>query len=144
MSDAVISVATTRTRVSGVLFGAVDLLAAFLGYLAIFEGLPTRYLPIDLAAGCVIALLALAGVGLAVGRSWALVLARVASVITLAAGLALITGLVLGASYLSGIYGPVGRGGAIIEVLSAALALPYLVVLPAAQLVWASGFTTRS
>jgi hypothetical protein len=44
--------------------------------------------------------------------------------------------LALTASYLSGVYGPVGRGGAVILTLSAALALPYLVLLPVAQLVW--------
>jgi hypothetical protein len=47
--------------------------------------------------------------------------------------------LALTASYLSGIYGPVGKGGALILVLVAALALPYLVVLPASQLVWLRG-----
>jgi hypothetical protein len=138
------TVSSPRHRAFAVGFGAVDLLAAFIGYLAIFEGLPSRYLAVDLPAGCVIGLLGVTGVGLAVGQKWAVALARVASLVTLLAGLLLVGALILGASYLAGIYGPVGRGGAIIEVLSAALALPYLVVLPAAQLVWASSLAARS
>ena len=44
--------------------------------------------------------------------------------------------LALTASWLAGIYGPVGAGGAAIMALVAALALPYLVVLPCVELVW--------
>jgi len=59
-----------------------------------------------------------------------------ASTVSLVLGLLLITTLALTASYLSGIYGPVGRGGALILSLLAATALPYLVALPVAQLAW--------
>ena len=62
--------------------------------------------------------------------------ARVASAITLLLGLALVTTLALTVSYLAGIYGPVGRGGALILGLAAALGIPYVIALPAAQLVW--------
>ena len=67
---------------------------------------------------------------------WAERVARLASFVTLALGLALVTALVVAASYLSGIYGAVGRGGAVILVLVSALALPYLVALPVSQLLW--------
>jgi len=49
----------------------------------------------------------------------------------------------MSASYLAGIYGPIGRGGAIIFVLVLALAIPYLVAIPALELVWL-GRTVRS
>jgi hypothetical protein len=52
----------------------------------------------------------------------------------------LVATLAITASFLSGIYGPVGRGGALILALAAALALPYLIVLPSAQLVWLGPF----
>ena len=81
-------------------------------------------------------LLAGAGAGLLADRAWARTVARVASFVVLAIGLVLIATLALTASYLNGIYGPVGKGGAVIMALSAALALPYLVVLPVAQLYW--------
>jgi hypothetical protein len=34
------------------------------------------------------------------------------------------------------VYGPVGKGGAALFALVCALALPYVVVLPAAELLW--------
>ena len=58
---------------------------------------------------------------------------------SLALGLALVTVLAVTASWLSGVYGPVGAGGAVVLVLVAALALPYLVVLPVVRLVWLRG-----
>jgi hypothetical protein len=117
-------------------FGSVDILSAVVVYVAVFEGLPTRYFPIDAAATIVIVLLGAAGVGLLAKKSWAAMVARVASLVTLALGLALVTTLALTVSYLAGIYGPVGRGGALILGLAAALGFPYIVALPAAQLVW--------
>ena len=87
-------------------------------------------------AAVVMALLGAAGIGLVARLSWGERVARIASIVTLALGLALLAALVVAASYLSGIYGPVGRGGALILVLVAALALPYLVALPASQLLW--------
>ena len=83
-----------------------------------------------------IALLAVSGVGLMAGTRWAPRVARATSMIVLAIGLALVATLAITASYLSGIYGPVGKGGAVILTLVAALGLPYLVVLPASQLLW--------
>jgi len=56
--------------------------------------------------------------------------------VTLALGLVLVGALAVSASYLAGIYGPVGRGGAVLFILVMALAIPYLVALPGAELVW--------
>jgi len=129
----------SRTRLGrawAVGFGSVDILTAFVVYLAVFEGLPARYFPIDAAATVVILLLVAAGVGLVAKKPWGPMVARVASAVTLALGLALVTTLAVTVSYLAGIYGPVGRGGALILGLAAALGLPYVVALPAAQLVW--------
>ena len=117
-------------------FGVTDLLSAVLLYVSVFEGLPTRYWLVDLAAALTMTLFAGAGVGLLAKTHWGPWVARVASAVALALGLGLVSTLALTASYLSGIYGPVGRGGALILSLIAALALPYLVLLPAAQLVW--------
>jgi hypothetical protein len=111
-------------------------LSALLVYLGVWRGLPTRYWPIDVTGTAVIIVLAVAGAGLVVRATWGAALARIASIVTLGLGLLLIGALAITVSYLNGIYGPVGRGGALILVLVAALSLPYLVVLPAAQLVW--------
>jgi hypothetical protein len=67
---------------------------------------------------------------------WAVRAARLAAVCGLIVGLVLVTALAVTATWIFGIYGPVGRGGAIVMSLVAALALPYLVVLPVVELVW--------
>jgi hypothetical protein len=63
-------------------------------------------------------------------------MARIASAITLALGLLLLTALLVTAAWLGGVYGQVGRGGAILLGIVAGLVLPYLVLLPAFELVW--------
>jgi hypothetical protein len=118
------------------LFGGLDLLAALVVVLGVFVGLPTRWWVVDVPAALIAALLAAAGVGLLAGKAWGPRVARLASMVTLALGLLLVATLALTASYLSGVYGPVGLGGAVILALVAALGLPYLVALPASQLLW--------
>ena len=118
------------------LFGAGHLGVAALVAAGVFGGLPARWLPVDLPAAFLVVLLAGSGVGLLVRASWAARAARVTSAHVLVVGLALVATLAITASYLAGLYGPVGRGGALVLVLVLALALPYLVVLPAAELAW--------
>ncbi|HMJ51683.1 MAG TPA: hypothetical protein VK540_06385 [Polyangiaceae bacterium] len=127
---------TTKARAAAMTFGALDIVTAILLYIGVFEGLPARYWLVDGGAVMLIALFAAAGVGLVAGTRWASRAALAASLASLVLGLSLITLLALTASYLSGIYGAVGRGGAMILGLIAALALPYLVAIPLAQLAW--------
>ncbi len=117
-------------------FGFLDLVAAALVAVGVFRGLPARTWPIDGVASAVIALLLASGAGLLLGAKWAAHVARGASFAVLAVGLLLVLALALTASYIAGIYGPVGKGGALILVLVGALVLPYLIVLPASQLLW--------
>jgi hypothetical protein len=118
------------------LFGTIDLIAALVVALGVFVGLPARWWVVDVPAAVIILLLGAAGVGLVMRKPWGERVARVASMVTLGLGLLLVAIVSLTASYLRGIYGPVGMGGSVILVLVAALALPYLVVLPASQLLW--------
>lgn len=113
-----------------------DIVTAILIALGVFMGLPSRWWPIDAGAVVLIVLLAVAGVGLLAKARWGERVARSASIASLVMGLGLVATLALTASYLRGIYGPVGRGGALILVLVAALAIPYLLVFPALQLAW--------
>src|SRR4051794_23271842 len=101
-------------------FGTVDLASAALVYLGVFVGLPARWWPVDVTAAAVIAVLALAGVGLLRRQRWAADAARLAGWITLGLGLLLVGLTAITASYLSGIYGAVGRGGSLILTLVAA------------------------
>jgi hypothetical protein len=125
-----------RGRAVPIAFGVVDIASAVMVYIGVFEGLPARYWLVDGGAALIVALLAAAGVGLLGDTPWASRVAFLASIVSLALGLLLVTTLALTASYLSGIYGPVGRGGSLILGLVGAMALPYLVALPLAQLAW--------
>jgi hypothetical protein len=118
------------------IFGSIDLVAALVVVLGVFAGLPSRWWVVDVPATVIAALFAAAGIGLWMRAPWSERVARIASMVSLGFGLVLVATLAFTASYLSGIYGPVGRGGAVILVLVAALALAYLVALPAWQLLW--------
>jgi hypothetical protein len=120
-------------------FGLADLARAAIVALGVFVGLPSRWAPVDAVAVVLVAVDLAAGIGLLASAPWASRVARIGSSIALAAGLSLITALAVTASWLSGVYGTVGLGGAVLMLLVAALALPYLVVLPVVQLVWLRG-----
>jgi hypothetical protein len=126
-----------QSRPLVIVFGVLDLAVACLVILGVFWGLPARWWPIDVAAGVLVAFELASGTALLSGVAWGIALAAVAAGMALALGLVLLTGLAVTASWLSGVYGPVGRGGAILYVLIAALVTPYLVALPALQLWWA-------
>jgi hypothetical protein len=125
-----------RSRRASVAFGATNLLTAGVVALGVFGGLPARWAPVDATAAVVTALELASGAGLVSGAAWGPRVARAASAVTLALGLSAVTFLAMAVAWLNGIYGPIGRGGAIVLALAAALALPYLVVLPMVQLVW--------
>jgi hypothetical protein len=123
-------------RNTAFVFAGIDALTAVLIGFGVFVALPSRYWPIDLPA--VVLLLAQLGAAGALFAQvpWARRVAALVSLATLVVGLALVSALALTASWLSGVYGPVGRGGGIILTLVAILSLPYLVALPALQLFW--------
>ncbi len=127
------------TRRTALAFGAANLLTAALIFLGVFVALPARWWPVDTGAGVLVALELSSGLGLLRNARWAPRVAKVAGGVALALGLLVVTLLAVTASWLSGVYGPVGRGGAIVLVLVATLALPYVVVLPVVQLVWLRG-----
>ena len=123
-------------RGARLLFGAANIVTALLIAFGVFVALPSRWWPVDTAATVLVLLQLASGTGLLAGTPWAPKVARAASAAAVAAGLFTVTVLAVTASWLAGIYGPVGRGGSIVLALVAALALPYLVALPLAQLVW--------
>jgi hypothetical protein len=124
------------TRPAALVFAVVDLLTALLLGFGVFVALPARFAPVDAAATVLIVAQLVAAGALVAGASWANRAAAVAALATLLLGLGLVSTLALTASWLSGVYGPVGRGGAIILILVALLSVPYLVALPALQLFW--------
>jgi hypothetical protein len=118
------------------LFGILDCAVALLVAVCVFRFLPTRWWVVDGGAAVMSAALAAAGVALLARAKQAERVVRVSSWIVLALGAALVLVLVATAAWLSGVYAPVGKGGAALFALVSAMALPYLVVLPVAQLLW--------
>jgi hypothetical protein len=124
------------TRRAALVFGVADVVTSAGVALGVFVGLPARWWPVDAVAAVLVALELAAGVGLLARAPWGERAARVASAAALAVGLFTVTVLAVTASWLHGVYGPVGAGGAVILALVGALAVPYVVVLPAVELVW--------
>jgi hypothetical protein len=124
------------TRTERLFFGVADVLTGALVAVGVFAGLPARWWPVDVGAGLLAILDVAAGIALLVGVRWAPRLVRAACAVSLALGLITVTVGAVTASWLAGVYGPVGSGGALILGLVAALVLPYAVALPLAQLVW--------
>src|SRR5258706_13300622 len=89
-------------------FGVADLVSAVLVYVGVFEGLPSRYGPVDAAAAGVIALFAGGGGGLLGQTSWAPKVAWMASAVSVPLGRFVGSTLALTRQYLSRIYGPGG------------------------------------
>lgn len=119
-----------------VFFGVLNVLVAGLVAWGVFRGLPTRWWPVDAGGALVTALLAASGIALLLGHRLAATLTRTAGFVVLALGMVAVGLLVATAGWLGGVYGPVGKGGAAIFGLVAALVFPYLVVLPAVELAW--------
>jgi hypothetical protein len=124
------------TRRATLVFGVANVLTAGLVALGVFAGLPARWWPVDTGAAVIVVLELVSGFGLLRGARWAGLATQIASVVALALGLVVVSLLAVTASWLSGVYGPVGKGGAIILALVAALTLPYAVVLPVVELAW--------
>lgn len=127
------------TRRAATVFAVADFVTAALVLTGVFAGLPARWAPVDVSAVALAALHAASAAGLVSRAAWAEKVARAASALSLALGLGLVTVLAVTASWLSGVYGPVGSGGAVVLVLVCALLLPYLVALPIVRLVWLRG-----
>jgi hypothetical protein len=118
---------------------AAQLLLALLLSIGIWLALPARWAWVDVP-GSLLALGALvSGVALSLRTRWALRLARAVLWAELVIGTLLASLLAISAAQLSGSYGPVGAGGALLLVIIAVLVLPYLVVFPVLQLRWLRG-----
>jgi L-aminopeptidase/D-esterase-like protein len=115
--------------------GAADLFvgAATLG--GVWVALPMRWWPVDVGGTLLATFFVVSGFGLLTGARWSRRVGVILGAVSLAMGLALLTALALSASQLVGLYGPVGRGGALILAAVGLLVAPYLVMLPVAQLV---------
>jgi hypothetical protein len=131
------------SRVVRIGVGAANAAVAALVGWGVFRLLPARFWAVDFVASIVGGLLAASGVALLLDLRPALRITKLAATAALVAGLFAFAALVFTASWLAGVYGPVGKTGAILYVLVAALVLPYLVALPIGELVWLGSRPSR-
>lgn len=117
-------------------FGVANVLVAIFVAVGAFRLLPGRWWPVDVGAVLLVALYGASGITLLVGKPVARRLTQIAAGVGLALGLALFAAIVITAFWLRGVYSQTGATGAIVFGLVALLVLPYLVVLPAAELLW--------
>ena len=115
--------------------GGADLLVGVLLLGGVWVALPARWWPVDVLGTLLGAAFVVTGVGLVIGAPWAERAGVLTGRVALALGLSLVTLLAVTASHLAGLYGPVGRGGALILAVVGLQVVPYLVLLPVAQLV---------
>ena len=118
-------------------FGLGNVLTAILLLCLVFPGLKTRWWVVDVPSVALSLLLVISGMGLIRSTGWRLILLRISAVVCLVIGLAAIAALGVTAAYLSGVHGSLGQSGALLMVLLIALFVPYLVIYPSLQLLWA-------
>ena len=118
------------TRRERRVFSALHIVTGAVVVVGVFMGLPVRYAPVDLLAGVLALALFVSGFGLLARTRWSHGVARAVSWVTLVIGLSVTALLTITASHVAGLYGPIGRGGALIMVLVACLVVPYLVAIP--------------
>lgn len=92
--------------------------------------LPTRWAVVDVPSTVAALLGLVTAVGLWRREPWAPTVARWLNLLLLLTGMAVVTTLCFTASYLSGLYGNVGRGGALILAAAALIVVPYLIGVP--------------
>jgi hypothetical protein len=126
----------TRPTTAALGFASFDAIAALLVCWAAYGGLPTRWWVVDVGAFLVAASLGLGAAGVLSSARWGTIAARISAGVVLGIGLMTITLLSVSVGTMRGFYGPIGKGGALVFVLVVALLVPYLVVLPSAQLLW--------
>lgn len=107
-------------------------------FIALLLSLPTRYWVMDtvLVVLSVLALAAAVGVWSRDNNAWGLRLLRGFALGSLFAGLAAVSALALGVSYLSGVHGELARTALGFWLGGSLLLLPYLVIYPLLQLLW--------
>jgi hypothetical protein len=115
-------------------YGILDLAFAALYLWLGFWVVPGRSTAFNLALFSVSLLLALAGAGLVAGARWGRTVAIVASSVLLAFAAAALVGMVASSAYLRGVYGPLGRGMALLCLVIAAVVVELFALLPLFQL----------
>ena len=116
------------------LYGALDVAFAALYAWFGFSLTPGRSLLFNSALALVCVVLALGGAGLLADARWGKRVATVACWLLIAFAAVVVVLLVASSAYLRGIYGPLGKGMALISLAVAALVVEAFALLPLFQL----------
>jgi hypothetical protein len=116
------------------LYGALDVAFAALYAWFGFVLTPGRSATFNFALAVVCVVLAAGGAGLVADARWGKRLATVACWLLLAFSAVVVVLLVASSAYLRGIYGPLGKGMALITLAVAALVVQFFAILPVLQL----------
>lgn len=116
------------------LYGALDVAFAVTYAWFGFVFTPGRSTTFNLTLALVCVLLGAAGLGLVADARWGRRLATVACWALLAFSAVVVVLLVASSAYLRGIYGPLGKGMAVVTLLVAALVIEGFALLPLFQL----------
>jgi hypothetical protein len=116
------------------LYGALDVAFAVVYAWFGFVLTPGRSTTFNLALALLCVLLGAAGVGLVAGARWSRQLATVTCWALLLFAAVVVVLLVASSAYLRGVYGPLGKGMAVMTLLVAALVVEGFALLPLFQL----------
>lgn len=127
------SVPDSRVRIA---FGVANVVTALVLLVGVFALVRPRFWGLDVPATLIALVELVSAVALFARLPWALGALRVAAWTSLSLGLALLGAVVLSMAFLRAIHGDYGAVALAVSGLVVALLVPYVVVLPALQLLW--------
>jgi hypothetical protein len=127
---------TARRARSHTIIAVYDLAFGWVGLATIWLALPARWWPVDAFGTALCVTLIAVGISLLLRLRHSARAALAAAALTLATGAALVVTILVRAKELTDHYGEAGLGGAAMLIVALSLLVPYLVVLPAGQLVF--------
>ena len=119
-----------------VTFGVLNALCALVLSVGLFGVIQPRFWALDVPLSIIALLQLVSAVGLLAKLPWALRALSVAAWVSFVLGLVIVFLIVLTMLFLRGIHGDYGVAALAVSGLIVALLVPYVVVLPALELLW--------
>jgi hypothetical protein len=127
------SASDARLRIS---FGVLNAVAALVLLVGLFLVVTPRFWVLDVPLTAIALLDLVSGAALLLRLPWARRVLRVAAWVSLVLGLISVSLIVLSMAFLRGIHGDAGVAALAVSGLIVALLVPYIVLLPALELLW--------
>ncbi len=119
-----------------VTFGVLNAIAGLVLLCGVFVLARPRYWALDVPAAAIGVVQCVSAIGLLAKRRWDLRALAVAAWLSFTLGLAVVFAVVLTMVFLRGVHGAYGLAALVVSGLVVALLVPYIVVLPALELLW--------